>query len=114
VTVTGTNLTGETAVDFGAGNPGSSVVVNGAGTSLTVVTPLTAAGQVDVTVMTPDGTSTTSAADHFTFYALPTVTAVNPTSGTETGGQTVTVTGTNLTGETAVDFGAGNPGRASW
>ncbi|MCL4414504.1 MAG: IPT/TIG domain-containing protein, partial [Actinobacteria bacterium] len=35
----------------------------------------------------------------------PTVTAISPTSGPTSGGTTVTVTGTNFTGATAVDFG---------
>ena len=35
--------------------------------------------------------------------------ACSPTSGPSTGGTTVTVTGTGLTGATAVNFGAGNP-----
>lgn len=44
--------------------------------------------------------------DSFTIGApLPTVTAVSPGTGYGTGGETVTVTGTNLTGATAVRFG---------
>ena len=105
VTVTGTNFTGATAVDFGA-TPGTGVVVNGAGTSLTVTSPARAAGTVDVTVVTPAGTSATSAADYFTYFGVPTVTGVAPRTGTTTGGNSVTVTGTNLAGATAVDFGA--------
>jgi hypothetical protein len=104
VTVSGTNLTGETAVNFGA-TPGTSVVVNGGGTSLTVTSPAEPAGTVNVTVVTPAGTSATSAADNFTFFAVPTVTAVTPTTGSSNGGSSVTVTGTNLTGATAVKFG---------
>ena len=49
VTVTGTNFTGVTAVKFGT-VAGTSVVVNGAGTSLTVTSPAESAGTVDVTV----------------------------------------------------------------
>ena len=67
-------------------------------------------GTVDVTVTTPIGTSPTSSADHFTYTAAPTVTVVSPTSGPGAGGTTVTVTGTNLTNATAVDFGSANPG----
>jgi hypothetical protein len=104
VTVTGTNFTGATAVNFGA-TPGTAVVVNGGGTSLTVTSPAAPAGTVNVTVVTPAGTSTTSAADNFTFFAVPTVTAVTPNTGTTSGGSSVTVTGTNLTGATAVKFG---------
>ena len=66
VTVTGTNLTGATAVDFGL-NAGTNVSVNGGGTSLTVTSPAGSAGTVDITVTTPDGTSAASAADRFTY-----------------------------------------------
>jgi hypothetical protein len=37
--------------------------------------------------------------------AVPTVTAISPTSGPTTGGTTVTITGTNFTGATKVLFG---------
>jgi hypothetical protein len=63
---------------------------------------------VDVTVTTPGGTSSTSPADHFSYAPLPTVTGVNPSSGPEAGGSSVTITGTNLTGATAVKFGLTN------
>ncbi len=36
----------------------------------------------------------------------PTITSFTPTSGPTTGGTTVTITGTNFTGATAVTFGA--------
>ena len=46
-----------------------------------------------------DGANTTAAA------GAPTVTGVSPTSGPQTGGNSVTITGTNLSGATAVNFG---------
>lgn len=36
---------------------------------------------------------------------IPTVTAVNPNTGSSAGGETITVTGTNFTGATGVMFG---------
>ena len=104
VTITGTNLTGATAVNFGA-NPATSLTVNSA-TSITATSPAGSAGVVDVTVVTPGGTSATSTADQFTYFAPPTVTAVSPNKGPTAGGTVVTITGTNLTGATAVNFGA--------
>ena len=64
-----------------------------------------------MTVTTAGGTTATVPADRFTYVVppVPTVTGVSPTSGPSTGGTTVTVTGTGLTGATAVNFGAGNP-----
>ena len=103
VTITGTALTGATAVHFGA-NSATGVVVNGA-TSITATSPA-GTGTVDVTVTTPGGTSATSSNDLFTDIAAPTVTNVAPSSGTTSGGTSVTITGTALTGATAVHFGA--------
>jgi uncharacterized protein YhjY with autotransporter beta-barrel domain len=68
ITVTGTNLTGATAVHFG-GTIGTSVSV-GSDTQLTVTSPAHTAGTVDITVTTPPGTSPTTAADHFTYNAI--------------------------------------------
>ncbi len=110
VTVTGTNLTGATAVAFGS-NAGTSISGVTA-TSLTVTSPA-GTGTVNVTVTTPNGTSAVNApSDQFTYNApaLPTVTGVSPTSGLAAGGTSVIVSGTNLTGATAVDFGTAHPG----
>jgi hypothetical protein len=103
VTVTGANFTGATAVNFGT-TPGTGLVVNSA-TSITVTSPANSPSGADVTVVTPEGTSSTSTADVFTYFGVPTVTAVLPSTGSISGGTTVTVTGTNLTGATAVRFG---------
>src|ERR1700681_659502 len=105
VTVSGTNLTGATAVAFGSG-AGSSITVNGAG-SLTVTAPAQAVGTVHVSVTTPSGSSPTGPADRFTSFAAPTVTAVSPNTGPSSGGTSVTVTGTNLGGASTVTFGSG-------
>ena len=60
-----------------------------------------------MTVTTPGGTSAASGTGNDYTYVTPapTVTALNPTSGTTAGGTAVTITGTNLTGATAVSFG---------
>ncbi len=64
VTITGTNLTGATAVRFGSANA-ESFKVNSASSIEAVSPPGT--GAVDVTVTTLSGTSATSPADHFTY-----------------------------------------------
>lgn len=57
VTITGTNLKGISKIEFGV-NQGTSIVVNSAGTSLTVVTPSRiAVGLVNVTLTGPGGVS---------------------------------------------------------
>lgn len=115
VTVTGTGFTAATAVNFG--DLGVSFNVTDDGT-LTAVTTAAPDGTVDVTVVTPAGTSATSAADQFTFSApvtpppppppvLPTVTGVTipDGGGNPAGGDSVAVTGTGFTGAAAVVFG---------
>ncbi|SBW00370.1 Putative surface layer protein (modular protein) [uncultured Eubacteriales bacterium] len=68
VTITGTNLSGATAVKFGSTSATSFTVTSA--TSITATAPV-GTGIVDITVTTAGGTSTTSAASKFT-YALPT------------------------------------------
>ncbi len=100
VTITGTNFTDATAVDFGT-TPATSFTFN-SDTSITAVSPA-GTGTVDVTVIGPGGTSAASAADQFTY--APTVSGVSPAFGPAAGGTLVTITGTNFTAATAVDFG---------
>ncbi|WP_249644683.1 ice-binding family protein [Nocardia sputi] len=100
VVLTGTGLTGATAVSFG-GTPATLFTVN-SDTQITVLTPAHAAGTVQVTVTTPGGTSNGVA---FTYIAVPTLISVTPSSGPPSGGTVVVLTGTGLTGATAVSFG---------
>ncbi len=104
VTITGSYLTGATGVYFGSVAATSFTVVSD--TQVTATAPPEGSGTVDVTVVTPSGTSSTSGSDQFTYTAAaPTVTAVSPNSGTTAGGNTVTISGSNFTGATAVSFG---------
>ncbi|MCC3156481.1 T9SS type A sorting domain-containing protein [Hymenobacter sp. 15J16-1T3B] len=100
VTLTGTNLTGTTAVSFN-GTAAAGFTVNANGTSLTVTVP-NGATTGPITVTTPQGTATS--ASNFT------VTGQGPLIGSfapvfAKSGQTVTITGSNLTGATALTFG---------
>ena len=109
VTITGTNFSttsGQTSVSFGA-NPATNVACSST-TTCTATSPA-GSGTVDVTVTTPGGTSATSAADQFTYVALPVVTGINPTSGPAAGGTSLTITGSGFVttpGQTAIAFGA--------
>ncbi|HTU19333.1 MAG TPA: IPT/TIG domain-containing protein [Gemmataceae bacterium] len=104
VTITGTGFTGATAVDFGT-VAATSFTVN-SDTSITAIDPAEAAGTVHVTVANAGGTSSTSAANQFTYTAAPTVTGLAPNTGPAAGGTQVTITGTGFTGATAVNFGS--------
>jgi hypothetical protein len=99
VTLTGTNFTGATAVKFNGLAATFSVV---SATSITATVPAGAtSGKIAVT--TPGGTATSSASFTVTMPPpLPTLTSFEPTSGPA--GTSVTLTGTNFTGATAVKF----------
>ena len=104
VTITGTNLGGAMAVHFGAA---AATIKTDTATKITAESPAHAAGQVDVTVVTPEGTSSLSSNDHFQF--TPTVTGLNPHTGLVAGGTSVMVTGTGFalgTTSTTFKFGA--------
>ncbi len=101
VTITGTNFTGATAVKFGSANA-ASFTVNSA-SSITAISPA-GSGMVAIAVTTPGGTSPATPADQFGYG--PNVTQVAPARGPGAGGTTVTITGTNFTGATAVKFGS--------
>ena len=103
VTVTGTNLTGASGVNFGGQLASSYSVISSS--QVTATSPANPAGEVDVTVTTGTGTSATIPADEFTYETAPTVAWVSPTAGLPAGGTMVTVSGTNFTGASAVDFG---------
>ncbi|WP_460504359.1 IPT/TIG domain-containing protein, partial [Hymenobacter agri] len=96
VTITGTNLTGATAVSFNGTS--ASFVVNSA-TQITATVPAGATTGL-VTVTTPGGTSNGLA---FTVAApAPTLSSLSPGSGPV--GTSVVITGTGFTGATAVTF----------
>jgi len=94
VTITGTNLSGVTAVSFGGMAASSFTIVNS--TTITAVVGNGNSGNVSVS------TATGSTSLGWFFYT-PSITSFIPASaGT---GIIVTITGTNFTGATAVSFG---------
>ena len=109
VTLTGTNLTGTTAVNV-SGAAGSVTVsgitvVNSTTVTATFTISATAALTArTVTVTTAGGTSN---AETFT-VALPTLTSIAPVSGLRGTSVPVTLTGTGLTGATSVTVSGGN------
>ncbi|AVT28376.1 hypothetical protein C6361_01420 [Plantactinospora sp. BC1] len=103
-TVTGTNLVpGLTTVSFD-GEPAMNVWVAPDGRSLTGSTPTRPIGPATVLVRTPSGTT---APLEFTYLADGSMVRdarLSPRSGRTSGGTTVVVTGTGLTGATGVTF----------
>jgi alpha-tubulin suppressor-like RCC1 family protein len=102
VTITGTNLSGASAVRFGA-NAASSFQVESATTVTAVAPPGT--GTVDVKVTTEAGTTPASSADRFAYLPRPTITKDSVKGGPASGGTTLTIAGTGLAGATEVRIG---------
>lgn len=99
VTITGNNFTGATAVSFGGSPAASFTVVND--NTITAVVGVGSSGAVKV--VTPVSSETLAG---FTFIppaTAPTISSFTPTSGAT--GATITITGTNFTTATAVNFG---------
>ncbi|MFD6334919.1 IPT/TIG domain-containing protein [Streptomyces niveus] len=105
VTLTGTGMTGSTAVRFGSTNA-TSFTVNSA-TQITAVSPPRTAGAAAVVVVNPTGNSN-SVTFTYVVAQVPVVTGVAPGNGPTAGGTSVTLTGTGFTGATSVTF-AGLP-----
>ncbi|MFG2827042.1 IPT/TIG domain-containing protein [Streptomyces sp. NPDC048434] len=100
VTLTGTGLATVGAVRFGSVVATSFTVVSD--THITAIAPA-GTGTVQVTVTGPGGTSN---GVFYTYSVTPTLSGVTPNQGPTSGGNTVMLTGANLTGANAVSFGA--------
>jgi FG-GAP-like repeat/IPT/TIG domain/FG-GAP repeat len=96
IEIYGSSFTSATAVTFG-GMPAASWVVN-SDTSITAIIDTGATGAIQV--ITPYGTGTLAG---FTYYRLPVITNFTPGAGGT--GTTVTITGANFVGITAVTIG---------
>ena len=97
--ITGSGFVAPLAVNFGS-VPATDITIT-SDTQLTVNSPPSSPGTVDITVTTAGGTS---GSDQFTYRAAPGVASVTPSRGSVAGGNTITITGTGFTGATAVTF----------
>jgi hypothetical protein len=105
VTLTGTNLTGATAITItGAGVTAGGIVVVNSTTVTATFTITTTAGLTtrNVTITTPAGVSPVNPAVTFTVVA-PALTSISPSSGVRGTAVNVTLAGTGLGGATAVN-----------
>jgi len=100
ITLTGTSLAATSSVTVG-GAPCTAVTVLSP-TQVRATTPPGAAGEAQIAVTTPAGTSV--AATPFT-YVLQSVTSIVPSSGLYVGGTAITITGQFLAGTTSVTVG---------
>lgn len=100
VTITGTSLSGTTSVSFGAVAATSFTVVSD--TEVDAVTPMHLAGTVPIIITTPGGTDSSLS---FKFQQAPVISSITPTSGPNTGGTLVNISGAGLIDTLAVHFG---------
>jgi uncharacterized delta-60 repeat protein len=104
LTINGTDFLAGASVTVG-GAPCTSVVVLSS-TRISCVSPNGVAGAVNVAVTNASGYETTSS-QAFAYVAAPTVLGVSPSSGSVSGGTSLTITGTNFsTGATVTVGGA--------
>jgi large repetitive protein len=103
ISITGNYFTGATNVLFATSNAASFTVSSDH--LITAVTPNAVAGVVDVKVVNPVATSAIAAADQFTYYNSPAVTALSTSNGTLAGGAVITLNGSYFTGASSVLFG---------
>jgi hypothetical protein len=106
VTIKGSGFTGASAVKFGSTNATALTVVSD--TKITVHSPGESAGTVNVKVTASGATSATSSHSEYTYQSKPKVTGVSDNSGSHNGGKTITITGKNFIGASAVKFGSKN------
>ena len=100
VTINGYGLSTATTVSFGSNTATPTVISD---SRLSVVVPGgSSSGSVDVTVTTTGGTT---APLSYAYVDAPTLVSLTPTSGSTSGGTSVTVNGTGLSSTTAVTFG---------
>ncbi|MFI5877354.1 IPT/TIG domain-containing protein [Streptomyces sp. NPDC051445] len=100
VTITGTNLSGTSAVKFGSKSATS--VTNVSPTQVTAVSP-SGSGTVGITVTTPGGTSNPVS---FFYVGAPFKGSLGAVSGPLAGGNSITLNGVGLSTATSVSFGA--------
>jgi len=107
LTIVGTNLWAVDEVKFGTSKvTGDDITINGTATEIDVEVPSKSAGPVDIVVSNAAGESDTNLVTQFSFLSTkaPTIKTVYPEAldkTATTGGGTVLVTGTGLTGVTA-------------
>lgn len=101
VTITGTGFLAAPSVSIGSVN---CAVTASTSTSITCTTGARASGVVDVQVTNADSQSGTKT-NAFTYLDAPTVASISPVAGAITGGQTVTITGTNFYANAAISIG---------
>ncbi|MCI0341961.1 MAG: IPT/TIG domain-containing protein [Planctomycetales bacterium] len=103
VTISGSNFASGATVQFGSATATSVTVVSA--TQITCVTPAGSPGFANVTVTNPFASPGTMANGFLFQGPPPTLTNVSPSSGPDSGGTAVQLTGTNFLSGATVAFG---------
>lgn len=106
VIITGSGFTNVTGIEFGSTAASSYTFISD--TEITATTPAGTAGLTSVVITTPCGSVTGSDAYNYTAPAttpVPIVSAISPTYGPVSTSTSIIITGSNLTGATAVTVG---------
>lgn len=103
VTLTGTGFVSGAMVTLG-GQVCSSVSVTSS-TQLTCVTSAHAIGATDVLVTNADGQTSSTLSSAFTYYNIPEVSFLSPDYGSEDGGTTLTISGSEFVAGATVTIG---------
>ncbi|HEU4872422.1 MAG TPA: IPT/TIG domain-containing protein [Pyrinomonadaceae bacterium] len=103
VTITGTGFSSGATVSLGGAAATNVMVVSP--TSITATTSARTAGTVDVVVTNTDTLNGTLSSGYTYTASAPTVTAISPTSGSTSGGTSVTITGTGFSSGATVSLG---------
>ncbi|MGW3041772.1 IPT/TIG domain-containing protein, partial [Kitasatospora sp. NPDC001159] len=98
VIISGSGFTGASSVHFGTASATFTVLSDA---QITATAPA-GTGSVPVTVTTSAGTSNGVT---YTYMPAPVITSLTPNQGPTSGGNTVIISGTNLSGATSVLFG---------
>lgn len=102
IIVTGTDLGNTTSVTVGG--VAATGIVNTSGTEISFVSPAGSAGSKSV-VLTTEGGGSVTLADGITNVVPPVIASLSPALGLDSGGTSVTVTGTNLANTISVTVG---------
>ena len=105
VTITGTNLANTTSVTVGG--VAGTALTNLSSTSVSFTTAVSGVGGLrDIVLETYSGVGSATSSGAFRYVSAPTITSITPSAGPVAGGNSVTITGTNLTNTTSVSFGS--------
>ena len=106
VTITGTGFVNGCTVQFGATTATAVQFVSG--TSIIATTPPHAAEAVTVSVRNPDGGNGVKSSFLYQVLSFPNITNIDKQDGPFAGGQTVTLSGSNFQGISAIQFISAN------